>query len=395
MTTSGPLAMQKFSPFTDLASKPLQGFITEPLIVGAEDPVSEIIGKLVSRKLYEVFVPFDKGFGVVTLRSILRGGELSDRKLSTLATRVPATAPSDQVFKAAMIMSGLRIRSLPITDLSGKLKGEASSATILQELAKTGSSRSSVSEIMTSKPVAIDSSDTLDKARSLMFDQDFDHLPVTHEGELVGLITSLDLVHVIGPTDRNGRTRVLEPTSRGSVKVGGMIRDDPVTCEPTDDSFQVLGKILERRRTAALVVADGSVRGIVTLRDYMKRLTVQPEPKGQPVYVVGLPEYDYESVLAESKFRKSIESLSHLYSEIEEARATVKTISKEKQRKHFEVHVLIRMPKHQFEFREEGWSIEEVFESIGLKIKRLMTKPRDSPSRRRIPARAETAAARF
>jgi len=111
--------------------------------------------------------------------------------------------------------------------------------------------------------------------------------------------------------------------------------------------------------------------------------------------VVGLPENDYESAVAESKFLKSIESLSHVYPEIDEARATVKTFSKEKDRKHFEVHVLIRMPKHQVEFREEGWSIEEVFENIGLKIKRLMTKPRDSPSRRRHPARREMATARY
>jgi ribosome-associated translation inhibitor RaiA len=114
-----------------------------------------------------------------------------------------------------------------------------------------------------------------------------------------------------------------------------------------------------------------------------------------PVYIVGLDDQDVESSLAKSKFQKSIESLSRVYHDIGEARATVKTFSNQKERKHFEVHVLIRMPKHQVEFIDEGWSIEEVFENIGSKIKRLMTKPRDSPSRRRLPARAERAAARF
>jgi ribosome-associated translation inhibitor RaiA len=114
-----------------------------------------------------------------------------------------------------------------------------------------------------------------------------------------------------------------------------------------------------------------------------------------PVYIVGLDDQDFESSLAKTKFQKSIESLSRVYRDIGEARATVKTFSNEKDRKHFEVHVLIRMPKHQVEFIEEGWSIEEVFENIGLKIKRLMTKPRDSPSRRRYPARSVMAAARF
>jgi len=114
-----------------------------------------------------------------------------------------------------------------------------------------------------------------------------------------------------------------------------------------------------------------------------------------PVYIVGLDDNDVESSLARSKFRRSIESLSQVYPELGEARATVRAFSKGKERKHFEVHVMIRLPKHQVEFREEGWSIEEVFENIGLKIKRLMTKPRGSASRRRLPARAERAVARF
>src|SRR2546425_11873998 len=114
-----------------------------------------------------------------------------------------------------------------------------------------------------------------------------------------------------------------------------------------------------------------------------------------PVYIVGLEDRDLESSLAETKFRKSIESLSHVYPDIGEARATVRAFAKGKERKRFEGHVLIRMPKHQVEIIEEGWSLDEVFENIGSKIKRLMTKPRDSPSRRRFPARAVTAAARF
>ena len=114
-----------------------------------------------------------------------------------------------------------------------------------------------------------------------------------------------------------------------------------------------------------------------------------------PVYIVGLDDNDVESSLARSKFRRSIESLSHVYPELGEARATVRAFSKGKERKHFEVHVMIRLPRDQVEFREEGWSIEEVFENIGLKIKRLMTKPRGSASRRRLPARAERAVARF
>jgi len=114
-----------------------------------------------------------------------------------------------------------------------------------------------------------------------------------------------------------------------------------------------------------------------------------------PIQVVGLPNNDIESRKAEQKFQKSIQALSLVHRDIVEARAVVKTSALEKNRKRYEVQVLIKLPKELFDFTEEGWSMEEVFEKIGVKIKRLMTKPRDKPSHRRHPSRMEMESSRF
>ncbi len=387
--------MQTLSRISDLSARKVQDFVTEAMVVTTEEPISDIIGKLVSKRLYEIFVQHNSGFGVVTLRRILRAGEISQTKLSTLAVTPPTTMLDDPVSKAARFMSGFRVRSLPVIDAKGKLKGAVLSATILQDLAKLGSSGKTVADVMTPRPVTVDFSDSLDKALSLMVDNDIDHLPVTREGHLAGVITSLDIAGVMGPTDRTDRmSKRPEPSSRGSVKVGGTMKDEPITCNPTDDSLPVLKKILDRERTGATVMLGEAIRGIVTLRDYVKLLTVEPESTGPPVYVVGLPEQDFESFEAESKFRRSIGALSHVY-EINEARATVKASSKGKERRRFEVSVLIRTPGEQFDFAEDGWSLEEVFEKIGEKIKRLMTKPRESRSRQRHPTRGEAESSRY
>jgi ribosome-associated translation inhibitor RaiA len=114
-----------------------------------------------------------------------------------------------------------------------------------------------------------------------------------------------------------------------------------------------------------------------------------------PVQIVGLQKDDIESRKAELKFQKSLQALGHIHRDIIEARAVVKTSTLEKDRKRFEVQVFIKLPKEQFDFEEEGWSIEDVFEKIGEKIKRLMTKPRDKPSHRRHPSRMEMESSRF
>ena len=114
-----------------------------------------------------------------------------------------------------------------------------------------------------------------------------------------------------------------------------------------------------------------------------------------PVQIVGLQKDDLESRKAELKFQKSLQALGQIHRDIIEARAIVKTSFLQKDRKRYEVQVFIKLPKEQIDFAEEGWSIEEVFEKIGEKIKRLMTKPRDKESHRRHPSRMETESARY
>ncbi len=114
-----------------------------------------------------------------------------------------------------------------------------------------------------------------------------------------------------------------------------------------------------------------------------------------PIEVIGLPKDDVESRKAELKFQRAVQNLGRIHDDIVEARAIVKTSTLEKDRKRDEVQILIRLPKEQVDFTEEGWSVEQVFEKIGEKIERLMTKPRDKQSHHRHPSRMEMESARF
>src|SRR5260370_35791588 len=93
-----------------------------------------------------------------------------------------------------------------------------------------------------------------------------------------------------------------------------------------------------------------------------------------PVQIVGLQKYDLESRKAKLKFQKSLQALGQIHRDIVEAMAIVKTSFLQKDRKRYEVKVFIKVPKEQIDFAEEGESIEEVFEKIGEKSKRLMRK---------------------
>jgi CBS domain-containing protein len=384
------------SKLTEIASRPVKELLSDPIIVNGDDPISEVIGRLVSNRANEVFVREEVKTGIVTLRSILRGGEVADRKASTLAQTPPVLLSTDPISKAAKIMSNMRIRSLPVFDTTGKLEGSVTSNALLEKVVESDGPSKSISDIMTARPVTVDFSDSVDKARSIMVEKDFDHLPVTKNGQLSGLVTSLDLLSTVGPNKKLGRvSKQPEPSSRGSAQVGGLLKNTPLESDPLADSLRVLKDILKQEKTCSVVVSKGKLEGIVTLRDFVRLLAIEPDPKGPPVYMVGLPDQDFESSQAETKFRRSIEALAHVYPGIVEARAIVKTKTPDKNRRRWELNVMIRSASRNFEFTEDGWSIAEVFEKVGEKTKRLMTKPKDSPAHHRRPSREEIEAARY
>lgn len=106
-------------------------------------------------------------------------------------------------------------------------------------------------------------------------------------------------------------------------------------------------------------------------------------------HIVGLPKEDSEASLAESKFLRAVEGLQKVYPKIIEARAIVKVTELAKERKRYEVQVLVELPGHRFDFTEEGWSLVEIFEGIAHKLKSLRTKPEKNPTYKRHPDRAE------
>ena len=77
-----------------------------------------------------------------------------------------------------------------------------------------------------------------------------------------------------------------------------------------------------------------------------------------PIEVIGLPRDDIDSRKAELKFQRAVQSLGRIHPDILEARAIVKISTLEKDRKRYEVQVLIILPKEQFDFTEEGRSVE-------------------------------------
>jgi len=102
------------------------------------------------------------------------------------------------------------------------------------------------------------------------------------------------------------------------------------------------------------------------------------EPRRPPFYIVGLPEEPIEASEAKIKFERLSEELCKVYPFIEEIRAVVKSKKAAKTHARYEVSVEVYTPRERHAFAATGYNLASVFDSMGPKMKRLLT---DRPSR--------------
>ena len=97
------------------------------------------------------------------------------------------------------------------------------------------------------------------------------------------------------------------------------------------------------------------------------------EPTRPPFYIVGLPEEPMEAGEAKMKFERLSAELCRVFPFIEEIRAVVKSKKPGKVHARYEVSVEIYTPKDRHAFEETGYNLAAVFDSMGPKMKRLLS----------------------
>jgi ribosome-associated translation inhibitor RaiA len=113
-----------------------------------------------------------------------------------------------------------------------------------------------------------------------------------------------------------------------------------------------------------------------------------PRESNPPCYIVGLPDEPIEAREAKEKFEKLSEELCKVYPYIVEIRAVVKSKKPGKTHARYEVSVEVYTPKERHPFSETGYDIVAVFDSMGPKMKRLLSSKQSKvTSSRRISPR--------
>ena len=117
-------------------------------------------------------------------------------KIKEIIKNVKTISPGDTVKEAASVMSRHNIGSLVVVNSNKKVVGIVTERDIIEKVNARDklASRVRIEDIMTSKVITIDANALIDDAVYLMVKHRIKKLPVLDNNELVGIVTSTDIV---------------------------------------------------------------------------------------------------------------------------------------------------------------------------------------------------------
>ncbi len=116
-----------------------------------------------------------------------------------------------------------------------------------------------IRSVMTPFPYAIDADAPLTQARAMMVEHGVRHLPVTHDDQLVGVVTDRDLKRALDPS--------LGLPPRNELYVKDVCVFEPYVVDMGEPLDRVLRHLAQTHIGSALVVRKGRVVGIFTTID--------------------------------------------------------------------------------------------------------------------------------
>jgi CBS domain-containing protein len=173
-----------------------------------------------------------------------------------------------QLEDVAKLMLDNGIGSVPVMD-DEKMVGIVSKADFVTLATGIAFDKITVKEIMSKELVTVSSTERIVHARRLMIESNVGRLPVVDDEELVGMITSKDLMRAF----IDFRKKVPEKYQKSQIKE--LLVEDIMSTKPTfvskDMSItEVSELIMETGYNGLPVVEDGEVVSIITQTDILK-----------------------------------------------------------------------------------------------------------------------------
>ena len=359
----------------DIQSTKIKNIISKPTIIEPTETLSSVINKITRNKAYDVFCLNGKTTLSTNILSLLNAKNITSMKVEPFLSPVPYVSPNDSIQKISHIMTHYRTREVPVVS-KNKIIGVVTAKQILKLLSSKDNKWIKANLIYTQNPITVSADESLSSAKRIMTSKKIDHLPVINKDKIKQVLTSSHIIEAIIPRESLGRfSRGANRVHKLESRIGNIGSTRIPQCSPNDDLNKILKSMLKTDTTCCLVNLWDNLQGIITFRDILGLLASKIEAQ-IPLFIVGMPEDQRNANLISSKFEKTLKRLQQTYSEIQEARVSIKKQrSGGKREGKFDVTIMISTSHHApLIYKSVGFDLSEVLEDLSQKLLRNLSK---------------------
>jgi CBS domain-containing protein len=370
---------------SDIQSTKIKSLISKATTIEPTDTLSHVISKITKNNSYDVFYLKDKKVLSTNIRALLNAKNITSMKIESFLYPIPHVTQNDSVQKVANIITHYRIREVPVVD-KNQIIGVVTAKQIIKLLLSKDNKWIKANLVYTQNPITIPADESLSNARRIMTTKRIDHLPVMNQGKVKQVLTSYHILESIMPSERQGQKSMIRKTEHAlESKIGNTGSTRIPQCSPNDDLNKIINSMIKTNTTCCLVSLWDTLQGIITFKDILSLLASKLETP-IPLYIVGMPDDQQYVNLISSKFGKTLKRLQQVYSNIHEARVSIKQQrTGNKKEGKYEVSIMIITPHHTpLIFVSVGFDLSEVLEDLSEKLLKTLTKRAKNRSKESI-----------
>ena len=359
----------------DIQSIKIKSLISKATTIEPTDTLSHVINKITKDNSYDVFYLKDKKVLSTNIRTLLNAKNIYNMKVDSFLYPIPHVTQNDSVQKVANIITHYRIREVPVVE-KNQIIGVVTAKQIVKLLSSKDNKWIKANLIYTQNPITVPADESISNARRIMTTKRIDHLPVLNQGKIKQVLTSYHILQSIMPSEKQGSKSMVSRTEHAlELKIGNTGSTRIPQCSANDDLNKVINSMLKTDTSCCLVNLQDNLQGIITFRDILGLLASKLETP-IPLYIVGMPDDQQNVNLISSKFAKTLKRLQQVYSEIHEARVSIKQQrTGNKKEGKYEVTVMVIISHHTpLVFSSIGFDLSEVLEDLSQKLLRTLSK---------------------
>jgi len=352
------------------------------LSVSSTDSVSKFMSLVEKNHVHETVVMDKKKLkGIMRIRTLVKKGILNPNKtkIKNYMEKTTSFNPNDDLQQTAKTLLNAGIRSAPVID-GKKVVGIITMYDIINHISRFKEFRQTKSSEIMSPVNSIEKDTDIGKARVIMREKGVARLPVVDNKELVGIVSTFDMLKAIKPRERMGWHSMASEMERVmDIPISTIMDNKPAVADKKTSLNEVVN-IMNRKGSYGVVITSGKKpEGMITVKDLLEFYIGGMVEEGVYYQIIGLErEGRFTRDTVDRMVGETVRKVSSLYKPDFVFVHVKRYETGMRSRNKYSVRVRLRTNKGMFISKSFAWDLMSAMDEALDRLERAVFKRKDT-----------------